>query len=204
MMNYDRLKEAAVCVILLLSLVGCGMPGWNRVIAVCIATDDPEKPQCFNDFDEAVAFQRSMFDDAMAQIEPLDQPIAQTAVIVWPTKNQFELALKGREYRSERDFRNVVTIQEDRFVFIEQLIRQRNVFAEATTVRNASAESIEIPAESFAVWLKFEEVFHMRAPRKVDFVPVGQDVPAGAGYPDAARKYLGVIERFVLDHRPAT
>lgn len=204
MRSYTRLRETAVCVILLISLVGCRMPGWDTTIGMCFPTDDPDKPQCFSDFGEAVAFQRKSFTDAIAQIEPLDPPLAQSAVIVLPPTSAIERNLRGRDYRSEDDFRKVVTINEDHMLFIEQIIRQREIFAHTRLVRNSSVETVDIPATAFAIWLKDEGLAHIRAPHRVNFVPFGQDVSAGTGYLDAARKYLRVIEAYVLDHRAIT
>ncbi len=176
-------------------------------LSSCASMEWCVEGQCFDTADDVLAYNRSLTHEVFEQIQPLETPIAKTAVITIPPIEEHERTNPRGPSWKEEWVRDTARISDSDFVFLAELIQHRNIFASTRVVRVETGTDFDEEPDGYVVRLNYDDtVVYMRAAGESDLVPLdlNRQQLFGMTYVDRHRYILEVIEAFVTAHPPRT
>ncbi len=111
--------------------------------------------KAFDSEEEMLSYQKLVWEQRIAKIEPLPKPLGGPVVIVLPTISQAEALLRSnvpKRYAEYFDVPYFARTAEKSWLFYPRIIKRRNIFKDVKTVRASTPDGIETPRNGFLIW----------------------------------------------------
>lgn len=120
-------------------------------LAGCSHTDYVLGGRTFHSYEEARAYVRTTYDQWVAEVQPLPAPIAGPAIVIVPTRAQWEAdARRDFPWMNDQEIKNAVELTVgDQYSF--RVIERRNIFESARLVEAESADGTEVPPHGYLI-----------------------------------------------------
>jgi hypothetical protein len=159
--------------------------------------------ECYRDEAEKSDAQQSLGRSWLSGIEPLDPPIAGSAVLIVPTRDWLTQVLRDLNPGiPDPDLGYLVDQDEYGALLFAQGIEKRRMFSRTRTVRAGSQTLAGKPAETFVIWQEWRRskspvAVRMAGPASVDWTTMEPNESGPDSYDEWLSWKLDTVEEFV-------
>ncbi len=177
-------------------------------LAGCTHTSYVIGERKFQDYEEARSYSDALENQLLAEIQPLPAPIAGPAIVIYPTRAQWEDdGRRNYPFASEQEIQDHVELGVGTH-FVARVLERRNIFQSVRYIEAESPEGTQVPPGGYLLWYEMRDIgrvtgtdLHIIASgesERTRIVEVGES----AGFEEGMHE-LQAIEEYVKVHPAA-
>lgn len=154
----------------------------------------------FKNLQEWRAGQKQLIDKMLEKIAPLENPLAERAIVVLPLRKQFEEKSMSEGFAaiSAEALQTSAAMDEDLWFTFPRAITRRNIFEEIEVERSARATVAMSPNAGYLIWVNIDEKIYITSSERDEFLEFPEYVEPRRS--NRTKAWLKDVEEYVIQN----